>query len=105
MASLVQMYNARFHPALMARTQAAILVASKAVQNEDVGYPYHTERLALANSCLASETYLAEVVRYMMYEMAANNTIASDPAAASDGDIQFVCNGAITNIARLHPPT
>lgn len=104
MATLVQIHNARYNSDLIARSEAALMVASGDVQNEDPGTANHAERLAMANACLSNGTYLAECTSLAMFSVATNATIAADPDNATDNDIQFVVNSVYTNIAVNNPP-
>jgi len=104
MTTLIDYYNARRHTGLRSRTEAAILNASRDIQNESGATTNHAERLACANACFTSEQYLQQMVNSFMFDISTNVAIAADPTGALDGDIQFVVNGAYTTQALAHPP-
>jgi hypothetical protein len=103
-ATLIDYFNARRHPGLRARTEAAILVQSRVVQGEGSGVTNHTERLACANACFTGEPYLQQMVNSFMFDVSTNATIAADPENAIDSDIQWVVQEAYTTQALAHPP-
>lgn len=103
-ATLDQIHNARVDNSLITKTESAVLVASRDIINEDPGTADHAVRIAAANACFTNETYLQEFLHGMMYYISTNDTIASNPAGATDGDIQFVVNGNYTIVATAFPP-
>jgi len=105
MATLLEIYNARFEPSLISRAQAAVLNASNDISNEAPETPNHAERLASALACLSAKAgYLNLFTNAIMFPISTNPVIAANPIGATDNDIQFVVNYNYTNIALANPP-
>lgn len=104
MSTLLQHANARRDSALVAKTEAALLLACKTVRGESDQTPNHAERLACANACYVDPAYRDETLDGIMVEVANVDAIAADPGAATDQAIQDAVDGAFTAQAVNHPP-
>jgi hypothetical protein len=70
----------------------AVLVAARDIRNEAAETVNHTNRLAWAVEAEADPT---SKVRQMQVRILENATIAADPEAATDNDVQYVVNSLL----------
>lgn len=97
MATLSQLYSLRYSSdGLRNRLTAACATAAQDVLNESTGTSNHEQRVKWAYAALANAPAMAES---MMWGLIGNATIQTAGEAATDGDIQFVCNGLINTYA------
>ena len=83
---------------LKKKTAVALHKAAVDIINEDAGTALHTDRLTLANRIVSDPVAWADKVIWKVME---NATIAADPAAATDSDVQFVTNSMINTILHM----
>ena len=84
--------------ALKKKTAVALHKAAVDIINEDTGTALHNDRLTLANRIVGNPVAWADKVIWKVME---NATIAADPAAATDSDVQFVVNSLINTILHM----
>jgi len=83
---------------LKKKTAVALHKAAVDIINEDAGTALHNDRLTLANRIVSSPAAWADKVIWKVME---NATIAADPGAATDSDVQFVVNSMINTILHM----
>ena len=81
---------------LLERVAGACLVAAGNIRAEDAGTANHANRVIWMSS-VQSDAYA--VARNMIPRVLENVTIAANPEAATDSDIQFVINSLINSYA------
>jgi hypothetical protein len=98
MATFSEIYSIRYdNEDLKKRTTAAVAkVAMYIITTEDGGTANHAERVLWANNALSNTPMAAEK---MMWAIAQNTTINSDPAATTDNDIEYVVNVTVDPFA------
>lgn len=104
MCTFLQRSNARRDSSLIARTEAALLMQCRVVRSESEQTPSHADRLACANACCVDEAYRSAVLSAAMVEIAASASIAANPGAALDADIEAVIGEAFTMLALTNAP-
>jgi len=81
------------------RKQIAVAMHKAAVDvlNESPSTELHNERICWANKTIRDPAGWAALAMWKVLE---NSTIAANPAAATDSDVQFVVNGLINTLWR-----
>ena len=75
------------------RCLVALWIAAESIVNEDPQTPNHQARMDWART--AQQGKLAITPSNLAQAVLRNTTIATDPVAASDGDIQFQVNSIL----------
>jgi hypothetical protein len=97
--SLTAVYDAANDPAFQGRCLAACWVAANDILAEDPQTAGHAGRLNWATNVLRDKT--AATPRQIAVQVLRNATIAGNPTAATDGDIQFQVNSVIATLVVL----
>jgi hypothetical protein len=102
MSTFQQRYNQIAQGALMqARLTIAIVDAAGAIVTEDPGTSNHANRLIWAGKVLKSFTDAQWMSGKMLFDLWQNASIAANGDASTDGDIQFVVNGLVSDAAAI----
>jgi hypothetical protein len=89
----IDTFNASRDPDFQGRCKVAVWIAAEAIAAEDPQTPNYEARQAWART--AQQDRLAIAPENLAQAVLRNTTIAANPAAASDGDIQFQVNSII----------
>lgn len=92
-------YSAAVNADHSLRKQTAVACHKAAVDilNESSSVELHAERVHWANKVLRDPVGWAAIAIWKVLE---NSTIAADPAAATDNDVQFTVNGLVNTLWR-----
>ncbi len=94
--SYTDLYNAVNAANFQSRCWVAVWKAAQDIVNEDQSVFGHTQRYDWAIKVLRDELNITG--RQLAIQVCRNPTIANDPIAAADGDIQFQINSIIGNL-------
>lgn len=92
-------YNAANDAIFQGRCQVATWKAAQDVLTEDPGTTNHAARLDWANRVLKDSANVT--ARQLAVQVLRNTTIASNPGASSDGDIQFQVNSVLADLVTI----
>ena len=84
---------------LWRKARWAVFKAAVAIKNEDPLTENHANRLTWANQALKSPAALQEKEFELRLALLENATIQTNGHASTDGDVQFVIDGAIDTVA------
>ena len=92
-------YAAVSDPIFCGRCMVAMWVAAQAIISEDPGAADHQRRYDWAVSVLRDQVSISP--RLLAMQVLRNATIAANPTAAVDGDLQFQVNSIIADLITL----
>lgn len=91
--SYLDIWQAANDPQFQGRCKVALWVAAQNIINESPSTPNHEARLNWAKTAQANRLAITDV--NLAQAVLRNATIAANPAAATDGDIQFQVNSIV----------
>jgi hypothetical protein len=92
-------FNAANDLLFQGRCQVAMWTAAQDIMAESPLTDHHQQRADWANVVLQDKAKVSP--RQVAMQVLRNATIAANPGAASDGDIQFQINSVIANLIAL----
>ena len=96
---LIDIYSAAEDVTLQSRCLAATWKAAQDIMVEDPNEPNHQARKDWATNVLRDSTNITP--RQLVMQVLRNPTIAEDPLAAPDGDLQFQINSIIASLVEI----
>lgn len=92
-------YNAATDSLFQGRCLVAAWIAAQAILTEDPQTADHAARADWARRVLRDEANITPV--QLAIQVLRNTTIAANPGASTDGDIQFQVNSIIADLVRI----
>ncbi len=89
-------YAASTDTTFQGRCAVALWKAAQDILAEDAQTPNHAQRVNWARTALAGRLEITP--QQLAVQVLRNPTIAADPAAASDGDLQFQVNSILADL-------
>jgi hypothetical protein len=89
-------YNAANDPLFQGRCQVAMWKAAQDIAAEDPATANHSARMDWANRVLQDRANITP--RQLAMQVLRNPTIASNPGASTDGDLQFQVNSVLASL-------
>jgi hypothetical protein len=97
--SLIDIYNAANEPTFQGRCRVATWAAAQDISNEGPETVEHQKRMDWATRVQTDRTNITD--RQLAMQVLRNSVIASDPAGASDGDIQYQVATVLADLIRI----
>jgi len=97
--NLLDIYTAAHNTQFQNRCRVATWIAAQDIASEDVSTPNHETRMDWSKRALQDSITIKP--HQLAMQVLRNPVIATDPAGAADGDIQFQVNSVIAAIIAI----